>query len=85
MVFFHDFISVKFLSLYTNYILITLINRLMDWTRAGRELRQLADTFSRSKERKTVQKRAQALSMDALDYDNFAQLLQELFQVNNMF
>lgn len=57
----------------------------MDWTRAGRELRQLADTFSRSKERKTVQKRAQALSMDALDYDNFAQLLQELFQVNNMF
>ncbi|CAL8096187.1 unnamed protein product [Orchesella dallaii] len=53
--------------------------RMVDWTRAGQELRQLADAFSRSKERQSVRKRAQNLSLDSLDVDNFFQLLQELF------
>lgn len=56
--------------------------RLLDWTRAGQELRQLADAFSRSKERQTVRKRAQSVSVEHLDFNNFLRLLQELFQVS---
>ncbi|ODN05949.1 Bcl-2-like protein 2 [Orchesella cincta] len=55
--------------------------RLLDWTRAGQELRQLADAFTQSKERQSVRKRAQDLSLDSLDVDNFFQLLQELFDM----
>jgi hypothetical protein len=55
--------------------------RMMEWMRTGRELRQLADAFSRSKERDEVRKKAESVPLESLDADYFLQLLQELFQV----
>jgi len=48
---------------------------------AGRELRQLADAFSRSKERESVRNKAMGIQLSSLDFTHFTQLLQELFQV----
>ena len=57
----------------------------MDWSRAGRELRMMADAFARSPERESVRMRAQKVSgnMEVMDFDNFLKLLQELFQVTS--
>lgn len=56
----------------------------MQWTRAGEELRQLADAFSRSKERQSVKHRVEKLNLETLDFDNFFKLLEELFQVSKL-
>jgi len=56
--------------------------RMMQWMRAGRELRQLADAFSRSKERHEVRRKAENVPLEALDAEYFLHLLQELFQVS---
>lgn len=58
--------------------------RMMEWMRTGRELRQLADAFSRSKERHEVRRKAESVPLESLDADYFLQLLQELFQVGFM-
>lgn len=55
--------------------------RVLQWIRAGSELRQLADAFSRSKERDAVRKKASNVPVETLDVDHFMYLLQELFQV----
>lgn len=54
---------------------------MLEWVRAGKELRQLADAFSRSKERDAVRQKASKIPVETLDIDHFMQLLQELFQV----
>jgi hypothetical protein len=56
---------------------------MLEWIRAGRELRQLADAFSRSKERDAVRQKASKVPVETLDVDHFTDLLQELFQVGN--
>jgi hypothetical protein len=55
-------------------------DRVLDWSRAGRELRQVADAFARSKERQYIRQRAQSVDLESITLDNFLQLLQELFQ-----
>ena len=56
--------------------------RAMDWTRAGQELRQLADAFARSRERQHVRQRAEKVQLESLNFEQFFLLLQELFQVS---
>ncbi|XP_021948022.1 apoptosis regulator BAX isoform X2 [Folsomia candida] len=55
-------------------------DKMLEWVRAGKELRQLADAFSRSKERDAVRQKASKIPVETLDIDHFMQLLQELFQ-----
>jgi len=54
--------------------------RLNSWTRAGRDLRQMADAFAQSKEREDVRRQAQSIRLESLDLNSFLVLLRELFQ-----
>jgi hypothetical protein len=54
--------------------------RLSNWTRAGRDLRQMADAFAKSKERDDVRRQAQKINLESLDFKSFLVLLRELFQ-----
>jgi len=55
-------------------------DRLSNWTRAGRDLRQMADAFAQSKEREDVRRQAQNIKLESLDFNSFLVLLRELFQ-----
>nr|XP_045605671.1 uncharacterized protein LOC123762924 isoform X1 [Procambarus clarkii]XP_045605680.1 uncharacterized protein LOC123762924 isoform X1 [Procambarus clarkii] len=49
------------------------------WSRAGQELRLLADTFAKTEERKRVQSMAETVNMRSINIENFFQLCTELF------
>ncbi|XP_064473252.1 apoptosis regulator BAX-like isoform X2 [Ornithodoros turicata] len=51
-----------------------------EFLRLGRELRGLADQFSRSPERRRVRREAESLNIDELTRDNLFSLMNELFR-----
>ncbi|XP_064619217.1 uncharacterized protein LOC135482785 [Lineus longissimus] len=54
------------------------------WAKAGKELREMADAFSRTKERQRVKKRAQDIEVNEITFDQFQDLLSELFHCNTI-
>ena len=53
-----------------------------NWAKAGQDLRQLADAFSRSPEREILRSKAYSVNMSNITMDNFFLLCSELFHVN---
>ena len=49
------------------------------WAKAGKELREMADAFSRTKERNKVKNKACSLSVAQMTYGKFKDLISELF------
>ncbi|KAK6180446.1 hypothetical protein SNE40_012600 [Patella caerulea] len=49
------------------------------WAKAGRELRFMADEFARSSQRNDVKRKAQEVSVNNITYEQFKDLLAELF------